>query len=126
MVKRKQKLPPIAIPEEDKFRLRNLAYSAVDGSPEVADELLQELDRAETRTEERAVRMGSMVEFETDTGLRHRVQLVFPAEADISAARVSVLTPIGTALLGLSAGQRMRFTDREGRERQLTIIAVSD
>jgi regulator of nucleoside diphosphate kinase len=126
MMKMKQQLPPIAIPEEDKIRLRNLAYSAVDRSPEVAEELLQELDRAETRTEERAVKMGSTVEFETDTGLRHRIQLVFPAEADISAGRVSVLTPIGTALLGLSAGQRMRFTDREGRQRQLTIITVTD
>ncbi len=106
--------------------MRNLAYSAVDRSPEVAEELLQELDRAETRTEISAVKMGSTVEFKTDTGLRHRIQLVFPAEADISAGRVSVLTPIGTALLGLSAGQRMRFSDREGRERQLTIISVTD
>jgi regulator of nucleoside diphosphate kinase len=68
--------------------------------------------------------MGSTVDFETDTGMRHKIRLVFPAEADISAGKISVLTPVGTALLGLSAGQRMQFTDREGRKRQLTIIAV--
>jgi regulator of nucleoside diphosphate kinase len=126
MLEVKKKLPPIVISEDDKARLQALAYSAVDRVPEVAEELLQELERAEVGSQENAVSMGSVVEFETDTGMRHKIQLVFPAEADISKGRISVLTPIGTALLGLSAGQRMRFTDREGRERQLTIISVSE
>jgi regulator of nucleoside diphosphate kinase len=126
MLELKKKLPPIVISEEDKARLQGLAYSAVDRVPEVAEELLQELERAEVGSTENTVRMGSTVDFETDTGMRHKIQLVFPARADISARRISVLTPIGTALLGSSAGQRMQFTDREGRKRQLTIIAVSD
>ena len=126
MQEMKKRLPPIAISKEDKVRLRNLAYSAIDRVPEVADELLQEVERAKTSSHANTVRMGSTVEFETDTGMHHTIRLVFPAEADISAKRISVLTPIGTALLGLSAGQRMQFTDREGRERQLTIIAVTD
>jgi regulator of nucleoside diphosphate kinase len=70
--------------------------------------------------------MGSTVEFETDAGMRHKIKLVFPEEADISAGRISVLTPIGTALLGLIRGQQMTFSDREGRKRQLRILAVSD
>ena len=126
MFEGKKNLPPIMISEDDKVRLQRLAYSAVDRVPEVAEELLQELERAEIGSQESAVKMGSTVEFETDTGMRHKIQLVFPPEADISAKRISVLTPIGTALLGLSAGQRMQFTDREGRERQLTIITVFD
>jgi len=126
MLEAKRKLPPIVISEDDKARLQALAYSAVDRVPDVAEDLLQELERARVGSQENAVSMGSTVEFETDTGMRHKIQLVFPGEADISEGRISILTPIGTALLSLSAGQRMRFTDREGRKRQLTIIAVSD
>jgi regulator of nucleoside diphosphate kinase len=126
MIKNKRELPPISIPEEDKIRLRNLAYSAVEHLPDVAEDLLQEIERAESRLDPNVVRMGSTVEFETDAGMRHKIKLVFPAEADISAGRISVLTPIGTALLGLIRGQQMTFSDREGRKRQLRILAVSD
>jgi regulator of nucleoside diphosphate kinase len=126
MIKNKRELPPISIPEEDKIRLRNLAYSAVEHLPDVAEDLLQEIERAESRLDPNVVRMGSTVEFETDAGMRHKIKLVFPEEADISAGRISVLTPIGTALLGLIRGQQMTFSDREGRKRQLRILAVSD
>jgi regulator of nucleoside diphosphate kinase len=125
MPKLNEKLPRIFIEAADRDRLRRLAYAAIDRMPEVAEELLQELDRAENLSQEDVVEMGSTVEFETDTGLRHVIKLVFPRDADISTGRISVLTPIGTALLGLSVGQRMRFTDREGRQRRLTILAVS-
>jgi regulator of nucleoside diphosphate kinase len=49
---------------------------------------------------------------------------VFPGDADISTNRVSVLTPIGTALLGLSTGQSIRWKTRDGREQELTVIGV--
>lgn len=49
--------------------------------------------------------------------------LVFPGDADISEEKVSVLTPIGTALLGLSTGQSMRWLARDGREHELTVIS---
>ncbi|MNW16687.1 nucleoside diphosphate kinase regulator [compost metagenome] len=50
--------------------------------------------------------------------------LVFPKDADISEGRISVLTPIGTALLGLSAGQTMGWTARDDRRHTLTVLAV--
>lgn len=125
MRKMNERLPRIFVDEADRTRLRNLAYSALDQFPDVAEELLAELDRAESPARRDVVKMGSTVEFETDTGFRHMVRLVFPADADISAGRVSVLTPIGTALLGLTAGENMSFIDREGRERELTILSVA-
>ena len=41
--------------------------------------------------------------------------LVYPPEADIDAGRISVPTPIGTALLGLAEGQSIDWTARDGR-----------
>ena len=68
--------------------------------------------------------MGSTVEFRSGGGLNRRVELVFPIDADISANKVSVLTPIGTALIGLAAGQSIRFTTQDGREQTLTVLSV--
>jgi regulator of nucleoside diphosphate kinase len=67
--------------------------------------------------------MGSLVEYEA-RGDRLRVQLVYPAQADVEAGRISVLTPIGTALLGLSAGQSIEWQTRDGRRQALTVLRV--
>ncbi len=68
--------------------------------------------------------MGSTVEYESDIEGARTVTLVFPGEADIALSRVSILTPIGTALLGLSPGQSIGWTARDGRRHQLTILSV--
>ncbi len=122
-------LPPILIAEEDRQQLHRIAHSALNHIPEVADELLFELERAEIRPSPalpaNIVRMNSTVEFETDRGTKLALQLVYPEKADIAARRISILTPIGTALIGLSIGQTMTWADRDGRSCQLTIVAVS-
>ena len=46
------------------------------------------------------------------------------ARADIDAGRVSVLTPIGVALIGLKAGSRFQWETRGGESRNLTVLAV--
>uniref|UniRef100_UPI000A0F6938 nucleoside diphosphate kinase regulator n=1 Tax=Ensifer aridi TaxID=1708715 RepID=UPI000A0F6938 len=70
------------------------------------------------------VRMGSTVEYETDTGDRRTVTLVFPKDADIAEGKISILTPIGTALVGLSVGQSIMWTARNGRLHRLSVISV--
>ena len=70
------------------------------------------------------VQMGSTVTYEAD-GRSRQVTLVYPANANIDAGCISVATPIGTALLGLSEGQSIEWTARDGRRQQLTIVAVS-
>lgn len=50
--------------------------------------------------------------------------LVLPGEADIAAGKVSVMTPIGIALIGLSAGRSMNWTARDGRIHKLTVVSV--
>jgi len=39
---------------------------------------------------------------------------VFPEAADVDAGRISILTPIGAALIGLSAGQTIEFQTPAG------------
>ncbi|MFN4143732.1 nucleoside diphosphate kinase regulator [Aestuariivirga sp.] len=120
--------PPILISETDKLQLRKLARSAFNRMPEIVDELEHELERAETcppsRLPHNVVCMHSLVRFRTDKGTEHQVELVYPEEADIIRDRLSILTPIGTALIGLSEGQTMSWTDRQGQPRQLTVLEV--
>ncbi|WP_447754386.1 nucleoside diphosphate kinase regulator [Sphingopyxis fribergensis] len=91
--------------------------------------LLDEIDRAAIC--ERAdipsdvVTMGSHVKFfDEKTGAERAVHLVYPGDADISAGRISILTPVGAGLIGLSVGQSINWPDRGGAQHRLTIIAV--
>jgi regulator of nucleoside diphosphate kinase len=127
MIQSSHSKPGIVLSEADHARLANLAASAFDRLPDLAEELQAELDRAEVvaTVPPDVVRMGSVVEFRTEGGMHRTVTLVFPGDADISNNRVSVLTPIGTALIGLSAGQSIRWRTRDGREQELTVVSVA-
>jgi regulator of nucleoside diphosphate kinase len=70
------------------------------------------------------VRMGSTVEFRADNGQQRTVTLVFPGDADIAEGKISILTPIGTALIGLSPGQSISWAARDGRRQRLTVLKV--
>lgn len=121
--------PPIIISDAEKPPLYRLAASAANRLPHIADELLVELDRAEVMPARamppNAVRMNSYVRFVTDKGVEHMVKLVYPEQANIVQDRLSILSIIGTALIGLSEGQSMQWTDRDGNARTLTVLEVS-
>ena len=121
-------LPDIVIRAADEERLAELANGLLDSRPELGEGLLSELARARLASDEalpaNTVQMGSTVTFEAE-GRRRQVTLVYPAEANIDAGRISVATPIGTALLGLAEGQSIDWTARDGRVQQLTVVAVA-
>ncbi|MFN3460793.1 MAG: nucleoside diphosphate kinase regulator [Oceanibaculum sp.] len=127
-VKRRRK-PAITIGAEAHRRLSDLAMAMEDRMPEIADALLQELDRArlvpDARLPDKTVRLGSEVEFTTNGEQSRRITLVMPGEADIAQGRISIATPIGVALLGLSEGQSMTAHARDGRENLLTVTKVT-
>ncbi|ALA17594.1 MULTISPECIES: nucleoside diphosphate kinase regulator [Chelatococcus] len=123
--------PPITVSQEDFDRLYALAEAAADRQPEVAENLLGELDRAKVlpagKLRSAVVAMGSRVTFEDEvTGKVQTVELVYPGEADIAAGRISILTPIGVALIGLAAGQSISWETRGGERRQLKVHAVEE
>ena len=125
--KRRRK-PAIKITRTDYERLTRLAESHMARNLEVAEQLLVELDRAHVVADaviaDDVVRMGSSLRFKTDTGEERDVTLVFPGEADIAEGKISILTPIGAALIGLSAGQSIDWTARDGRAHRLTVMSV--
>src|SRR5262245_41768650 len=100
--------PQIIVSDADQGRLTTLAMEALDRHPVVATELLAEMERALIKpvgsVPAHVVQMGSTVVFRSDDGQLRRVVLVFPGQADIGEGRISILTPIGTALIGLSVG----------------------
>ena len=127
--KKTRRKPNIRISQSDHARLSAIANTVAARNPEAADELLAELERARIVADgwvsAGTVRMGSIVTFKPDTGDRKTVTLVFPGDADISEGKVSILTPIGTALIGLSAGQSIMWTARDGRRHELLVLDVS-
>jgi len=129
--KKRLKRPRIAIREKDFQALSRLAELATTSMPDVARYLENELERARIVSgpgaSARVVGMGSKVEYlDKATGRVHAVTLVYPAESDIEQGRVSVLTPVGAALLGLSQGQSIEWNTRSGEPRQLTVVALSN
>jgi regulator of nucleoside diphosphate kinase len=120
--------PPIYLTETDAETLTALAV--VPGAAFAADLLLEEIGRAHVVPDAAlptgVVQMHSTVEFVDEAhGAPRTVQLVFPAEADITAGKVSVLTPVGAGLIGLQAGQSIDWPTRDGQERRLRILRVA-
>jgi regulator of nucleoside diphosphate kinase len=122
--------PRIVLTAEDHARLSMLARAASASMPDVASALADELDRARVlakgRHPEHIVRMGSEVEFRDDAGKVQTVTLVYPDEADISRGRISVLTPIGAALIGLRTESSITWHTRSGAIRRLTVLQVRE
>ena len=122
-------LPPISIRMCDADRLRNIAEAASDKYPQTTGFLAREIDRAEILTDAHSlpglVTMESDVTFRDDISLQERcVTLVYPEAADVDAGKISILTPIGAALIGLSMGQTIEFQTPGGRWRSLTVLKV--
>jgi regulator of nucleoside diphosphate kinase len=92
------------ITELDEVRLLNLLKRQFGASPPpLAQALLDVLDYADVVTpqaiEPDIVTMGSQVAFSLSNGMRQTMSIVYPEDADADAARLSILSPIGAALL---------------------------
>ena len=124
----KQSLPSLIVSKDNYKRIIDLAIFAEDRAPEVASVLIAEMERARIVSPKAlpstAVQMGSTVDYRTDSGEERRVTLVYPGEADISQGKISILTPIGAALIGLSPSQSIAWIARDGRLQRLTVLKV--
>jgi regulator of nucleoside diphosphate kinase len=121
--------PSIRLTMADRERLERLANASMHCYPHTADYLAHEIERARIVESENAsedlVMMGSSVEFRDDvTGQVRRVVLVYPDNADVSAGRISVLTPVGAALIGLSKNQSIDWETPARERRSLTVLSV--
>lgn len=123
--------PRITLSADDHERLSALANRTRNSHPDLSTELAAELGRAHVldrgKHPQGIVQLNSEVEFRDDTtGKVRRMTLVYPDEANISEGRISVLTPVGTALIGLPVGQPITWEAPNGDLRQLTVLSVRE
>jgi len=112
----------IALTAYDLSRLKDMlnARTGVGRDRDHLDSLEQELDRADvvdsTAIPPNVVTMNSQVRIEDlDTGQENVYTLVFPSDASIPEKKISILAPIGTALLGGRAGATIDWRVPAGR-----------
>ena len=121
--------PAIHVLDTDYDKIATIALQAEHAQPTLVQSLFSELDRAEIHSQNdlppRTVAMHSIVEFfDKGRGIHRTVELVYPHEADIEASRISIMTPVGIALIGVGAGDSIMWPDRDGRSRWLKIVDV--
>jgi regulator of nucleoside diphosphate kinase len=69
--------------------------------------------------------MGSRVEFRIEgTGLTQVATIVYPGDGHLYDDAISVLTPLGSALLGLSEGLSISYAGPDGRSVEVTILRI--
>ncbi|CAM5210710.1 Regulator of nucleoside diphosphate kinase OS=Bosea thiooxidans OX=53254 GN=ARD30_25615 PE=4 SV=1 [Bosea thiooxidans] len=111
--------------------LSRIAAGAANTMPELAAELSHELDRArilpEGRTSIDHARVGSEIVYRDESTKRETtITLVWPQDANIEKNRISVMTPIGVALIGMAAERSIDWTTRSGDVKRLTVLEVRE
>lgn len=111
--------PRITVSSLDLERIENLLDSLPESQVATHAALLEELSRADVVEPENVppsvVTMNSTVRFVIEPpGKDICATLVYPKDATGEPDRISVLAPIGTALLGLSIGERIEWLGPNG------------
>lgn len=101
-----------------------------NANPDVAGLLEEELGRAAVVPEEElpadVVAMNSKVKFQdVESGKEKEVTLVYPHEANIEENKISILAPVGSALIGLRVGQMIRWPLPNGAEKRFKVLSVT-
>ncbi len=97
---------------------------------DIAALLEEELERANIVSDEElptdVVSMNSTVKFlDIEADKESTIQLVFPQDTNIAENKISILTPVGSALIGLRVGQTINWPFPNGRVKQLKVISVT-
>lgn len=121
--------PPITVSSLDLARLERLldlpAYSDQDAAQRLGDELIRANILPPAQMPPDVVTMNSRVTFiEEISGKEHELTLVYPKDASNAENRVSVLAPIGAALLGLSIGQSIDWNTPDGRPLRVRVATI--
>ena len=129
MTKIRWTAPALRIWATDLHRLHRIALSAHAAGLPAAFFLLSELNRAAPYESEQpptdAVGVNNWVTFRVSdkSGIECRL-LVFPDDFRNSETHLSILSPLGAALVGLGVGSRMPFVDLDGELRLVTVEAI--
>jgi regulator of nucleoside diphosphate kinase len=120
-------LKNITITEQDARRLSSLVSLYGQVETDAVASLKEELDRAvivqPATVDSSVVTMSSRVACRNDAGALRELQVVYPRQSDAAAGRVSVLAPLGRALLGAAVGDRIEVVVG-GKARTWSIEAI--
>ncbi|OJH36757.1 nucleoside diphosphate kinase regulator [Cystobacter ferrugineus] len=122
--------PTVRVTVEDMQRLRAVVDRHLDGTLAAAAEQLDgELERAVVEPQDQippdVVTMRSRILFEdVETGRRREATLVYPEEANIEQSKISVLAPVGLAVLGLRANDIIEWPLPNARRTRFRIVEV--
>jgi regulator of nucleoside diphosphate kinase len=112
--------PPIVITQSNFGLLRRLA-----GHPRLADELKKAVVIDSRCIASDIVTMNSRARYADETtGEVREVTIVFPHEANASTGSISVLTSVGSALLGLAVGQSIVWPFPDGTQHRLRVLRI--
>ncbi len=122
--------PEITVSTSDLERLEGLLSKPPTRNRSDLDGLRAELDRANVldgdTMPDNIIMMNSRARFREETsGREYELTLAWPHEANAADGKVSIFSPAGSALLGLSVGQSIDWQTPEGHAIQLRILAVS-
>lgn len=120
--------PPITLSSLDLDRLEQLLQSEAYRRLPGIDALRSEIDRASVvepkEMPPNVISMNATARFvDESSGDEHALTLVYPNQAG-APGTVSVLAPVGSALLGLSVGQSIAWQVPGGRNLQLRVLEV--
>lgn len=121
--------PTLTINELDAERLDTLLAQAAYANSPVAEALNEELDRAEILPPQDmpadVVTMNSKVRFtEGKEGEEHIRTLVYPAALKDTDEQLSVMAPLGAALLGLRVGSTINWNMPNGKESEIHVLEL--
>ena len=120
------KTPDITLSTTDFDRLDNLLASLCQDTVGY-DTLSLELQRAiivsPEQLPEDVVSMNSTVRFSLANGKSSTLTLVYPKDVDQSGDKISILAPVGSALLGLKAGDSINWPLPAG---EMSVITVDE
>ncbi len=122
--------PEITVSTSDLERLEGLLSKPPTRNRSDLDGLRAELDRANVldgdAMPDNIIMMNSRARFREETsGREYELTLAWPHEANAADGKVSIFSPAGSALLGLSVGQSIDWQTPECHAVQLRILAVS-
>lgn len=122
-------LPSIMVSTMDFKRIESVLEALPSSFDEVKDKLFTELDRADlvepALVPPTLVTMNSRVRFTVlATGTTMVKTLVYPKDLAAHEQNVSILTPLGSALLGLSVGQEIEWKIDTHKNMRVRIDAI--
>ena len=120
--------PRIILTSQDLDRLDTLLEALPATAFPGRTELRAELDRADVvepaDVPPDVVTMNSKARFALESGEEFCLTLVYPKDMDGSADRISILAPVGSALLGLSAGEYIEWPRPGGGMTKVHLVEV--